>query len=267
VSPFASCTNDGVDDGLTPEPFSLFLDVVPALLDGGAQSPHARALRDVSRSRCSLHCVVSAGDTSDPPLFLKAPKDCLKFAHSMRNFVKDDDTGAFRKKTVVLNSELGGTGACGAGAVVVNCSFPAGAAWRVGAKAVAIGFREADVVPDAVVAHRVPAFGSYVVVAHGVEDDVLTGLTCFGLPWDAVLARLHLDPADLWPAGGERTLARAALWGVGRPLPGWLVAACRGDADAAAPADWRAARRVSLAEAYVRGPRPLCPVTHPSRAM
>lgn len=253
VPPFSSCTAPGVDDGLAPAPFSLFLDVIPALL-GAAAPPAALALRGVLRKRCALYAVAAGPEKGDAPLFLKRPRDCLDFGSSMGSYVKEEE-GSFTRKAVVLNSVLGGDGAVAERAVLVNCRFAAGSAWSVGAGCVAVGLRDADVLealPAGVCAHRVPLLrrGAHVVVAHGVDDDV-EGTRFRGADLETdVLPRLrNVAAEDLWRPGDVRCLATARLFAVGAPPPGWLLAAAAGE-PAAAPDGWLRSDRVSLREAY-----------------
>ncbi|KAH8075072.1 hypothetical protein JL721_1063 [Aureococcus anophagefferens] len=253
VPPFSSCTAPGVDDGLAPAPFSLFLDVIPALL-GAAAPPAALALRGVLRKRCALYAVAAGPEKGDAPLFLKRPRDCLDFGSSMGSYVKEEE-GSFTRKAVVLNSVLGGDGAVAERAVLVNCRFAAGSdsrgPWARAASPSVSGtptcWRRC---PRASARTACRCCGAARVVAHGVDDGV-EGTRFRGADLETdVLPRLrNVAAEDLWRPGDVRCLATARLFAVGAPPPGWLLAAAAGE-PAAAPDGWLRSDRVSLREAY-----------------
>jgi len=207
VRPFSSCTDLGVDDGLEPEPFSLFLDVLPALLpESAGEAANVKALRDVLRGRVGLNAQCVYGEQFE---LLKRPADYARIAR-------------YGGDALVLNSEVRGADGIarlGRACVVANASLCGD--WSIGEKAVAIGLRGAVTVPANVVAQRVALeCGGHALIA---------------APWCALeglleaLAANKVGLRNVW-AGGGGAFEDARLFPVvqdedGDALPLWLFAA------------------------------------------
>jgi len=162
LPPFNSCTVYGVDDGLTPTPFSFLLDVIRPLfsLGSGTNSPLAAQLMQTSLGRQAIQVVLPSSpvDTVD---YVSLPR-------YMRALVHDES-----QHVLALNSIVSGSGSMGPRSVLVNSVLRGN--WSVGAGSVACGIRS---FPDLQIGDQLVAQelhlqeGSLVLTIHGKADDI-----------------------------------------------------------------------------------------------
>jgi fucokinase len=195
-----------------------------------------RILRDPERP-AAFHCAVVEGE-----------------------FIHAGTTRSFRHLAAVsgglLDSVIGGKCKAGHEAVILECELSGDVVASRGAILHGLTALNGPVeVPEETVVHQLPvetADGNgWVIRAYGVEDDPkqeLESATWFNRPIIETLTRLGITSAELWEADETPTLWNARLFPVTAPDEAWACARwMMGYASGYGVAEWRAARRLSLA--------------------
>ncbi len=176
-------------------------------------------------------------------------------------FIHAGTTRNFRRLAAasggVLDSVIGGACKAGHEAVILECDLEGDVHAGRGAILHGLtGLSGAVEVPEETVVHQLPveADGSngWVIRVYGVEDDAkqaLENATWFNRPILETLALLGLTSEEVWGAEEAPTLWNARLFPVATPDEAWACARwMMGYASGYGVAQWRSARRLSLAE-------------------
>ena len=157
IAPFSSCTSFGVDDGMTVTPFSLFLHVLPAVLNDAeyvTSNPQEKKMQELLRTqlggRFSLNTVLSSTlFNSSAITYVHSVRDAIKYTLFEQKQQQQQQQQQEQKQqqqqsgTVVLNSTLGGTGEIEPCSVLLNCALN-GDGWKVGTNSVVVGLSLSD---------------------------------------------------------------------------------------------------------------------------
>ena len=157
----------------------------------------------------------------------------------------------------VLDSAIGEGSRVGHEAVILECDIDSPVVASRGSILHGLtGLSESIEVPENVVVHQLPVELSqdraWVIRVYGVEDDSkqpLESATWLNRPILEALSRLGLNSEEVWRQDQERTLWNASLFPVTTPDLAWRCARwMMGYASDFDLAEWRLARRLSLAE-------------------
>jgi fucokinase len=194
---------------------------------------------------------------------LRAPERPAQFHCAVveGEFLHAGTTRSFRSLAAgsggILDSVIGGVCQAGHEAVILECDLSGPVYASRGAILHGLtGLSEPVEVPEDTVVHQLPvetAGGNgWVIRVYGVEDDpkqAIENATWFNRPILETLERLGLRGEDVWSAGEAPTLWNAALFPVTTPDEAWACARwMMGYASRYGLENWRAARRLSLAE-------------------
>jgi fucokinase len=194
---------------------------------------------------------------------LRAPEHPAEFHCAVVDgeFIHAGTTCSFRALASgsggVLDSVVGGACQAGHEAVILECDLSG--AVNASRGAILHGLTKltgAVEVPEDTVVHQLPVDVDgevgWVIRAYGVEDDpklALENATWFNRPILETLERLGLRTEGVWGDGDAPSLWNAALFPVTTPDQAWACARwMMGYASSFGLDQWRAARRLSLAE-------------------
>ncbi|MGD0789321.1 MAG: bifunctional fucokinase/fucose-1-phosphate guanylyltransferase [Terracidiphilus sp.] len=194
---------------------------------------------------------------------LRAPERPAEFHCAVveGEFLHAGTTRSFRSLAAgsggVLDSVVGGSCQAGHEAVILECDLSGPVTASRGAILHGLtGLSGPVEVPEDTVVHQLPvetAGGNgWVIRVYGVEDDPkqsIESATWFNRPIFETMERLGLSGDEVWGAGEAPTLWNATLFPVTTPDEAWACARwMMGYASGYTVEDWRAARRLSLAE-------------------
>ena len=157
----------------------------------------------------------------------------------------------------ILDSAIGEGSKVGHESVILECDITGQVVASRGSILHGLtGLSGAIEVPENIVVHQLPVEieerRGWVIRTYGVEDDSkqpLAKATWLNRPILETLARLGINTEEVWTQGEEPTLWNAALFPVTTPDEAWQCARwMMGYAGRFDVAEWRVARRLSLAE-------------------